>query len=374
MNSILMFAMAVVFSMPSGCQREERKPADPLKLGERFTAVCKVGEIGGGGGTLIAKDWVLTAAHVAEGMHERTGADLNVVFGNGEKIAVQKIFLHPQHVHMGDHDIALLQLERPVKDVSPMQLFTDEVRAGEKIIIAGHGDHRNTEGTWIRDGKLRAYTNIIDSTNATHIFFDHDQPGPDATELEGVSGPGDSGGPALIERNGQFRVAGVSSMARSGSEGIASYGTIELFVKVPAHLAWIRSVIAKPEEHPSFDDADAAREAERPSDAVEIAIHIVQDQAIRVISTALGSGDPDRIEAAIASTYEPAVLAKRDPATIMRNMPVLIEELSGAHYVGIMALQDGIASLKFEKGDDAYQLDIFFLPSHKVEQMAFRQL
>ena len=42
--------------------------------------------------------------------------------------------------------------------------------------------------------------------------------------------------------------------------------------------------------------------------------------------------------------------------------------------MGIMASQDGIASLKFEKGDDAYQLDIFFLPSHKVEQIAFRQL
>ncbi len=369
MNSILMFAMAVVFSMPTGCQKDEPKPADPLKIGERFTAVCKVGEIGGGGGTLIAKDWVLTAAHVAEGMHERTGGDLNVVFGNGEKIAVQRIFLHPKHVHMSDHDIALLQLERPVKDVSPMQLVTDEIRAGEKIIIAGHGDHRNTDGTWIRDGKLRAYTNIIDSTNATHIFFDHDPPGPGATELEGVSGPGDSGGPAFIEREGRSFVAGVSSMARSGSEGIASYGTIELFVKVPAHLEWIRWVIAKPEDHPVYGD-DA-----RSDDTGEL-IHIdpTRFAVIGTITIALESGRSDRIENAIASTYDPAILAKRDPATIMRNMPVLIEELSGAHYVGIMGMQDGIASLKFEKGDDAFQLDVFFLPSHKIEQIAFRKL
>ena len=369
MNSILMFAMAVVFSMPSGCREQEKKPADPLKFGERFTAVCKVGEVGGGGGTLIAKEWVLTAAHVAEGMHERTGGDLNVLFDNGEKIAVHSIFLHPQHVHMGDHDIALLQLERQVKDIAPMPLLSDRIRAGERIIIAGHGDHRNSDGTWIRDGKLRAYTNIIDSTNATHIFFDHDPPGKDATELEGVSGPGDSGGPALIERKGQFHVAGVSSMARSGSEGVGSYGTVEIFVKVPAYLEWIRSVMAAPEEHQAYTDDHGSEDG-----GELIYIDPIRFSVIGSISSALESGESKRIENAIASNYDPAILAKRDPATIMRNMPVLIEELSGARYVGVLAMRDPIASLKFQKGDVSYQLDIFFLPSHKVEQMAFRKL
>lgn len=39
--------------------------------------------------------------------------------------------------------------------------------------------------------------------------------GQEGTDLEGVGGPGDSGGPALLELDGRVLVAGVSSAASS---------------------------------------------------------------------------------------------------------------------------------------------------------------
>lgn len=361
--------MAVVFSMPSSCvDQEVRKPADPLKFGERFTAVCKVGE-GGGDGTLIAPDWVLTAAHVAEGMHQRSNGGLMVFFDKGKKIGVRNIFLHPGYRPMGAYDIALLKLDRSVRGVEPVPCSNGDIPIGQQIIIAGHGDRRNGDGTWVRDGRLRAYTNTIDSTDALHIFFDLDPPGPDATGLEGVSGPGDSG-PAFIERAGRLMVAGISSMAESGSDGPASYGTVEHFVRVPAHIDWIESVMRAPMDHVQLKERNISKDE---SPAV-MEIDPARNSAIQMIAVAFVSNDRGKIQEAIASTYDPAILARRDAATIMRNMPMLIEQLSGGQYMNIMAVEDHIVSLRFEKGDRTYQLDIFFQPSHKIEQMAFRQL
>ncbi len=53
------------------------------------------------------------------------------------------------------------------------------------------------------DGKLRAATNMVKKIESGSIWFLFDEPdSPKATLLEGVSGPGDSGGPAFLDVNG----------------------------------------------------------------------------------------------------------------------------------------------------------------------------
>ena len=88
------------------------------------------------------------------------------------------------------------------------------------------------------------------------LAFDFDAPNSGkALSLEGVSGPGDSGGPAFIETDEGLKVAGISSyssyptekmdaLAREGKLPIQAYGTVEHYTRVSQRLEWIKTVIS----------------------------------------------------------------------------------------------------------------------------------
>lgn len=87
---------------------------------------------------------------------------------------------------------------------------SDEI--GKEIVIVGKGDTgTGLSGPLSADGILRAATNRVDDIFDGQIVFDFDAPdSEDVTDLEGVSGPGDSGGPAFLEANGTRYVVGIS--------------------------------------------------------------------------------------------------------------------------------------------------------------------
>lgn len=62
--------------------------------------------------------------------------------------------------------------------------------------------------------------------------------------LEGISGPGDSGGPAFLEIDGVIFLAGVSSWqdnrAQGGRQGV--YGVLEYYARVSSYVGWIDEV------------------------------------------------------------------------------------------------------------------------------------
>ncbi len=264
MNNPIAFVLAsvVITTMRSGCGGKEigfERPqhTDPMNGVTSINAVCKVGQQGGDG-TLIAPQWVLTAAHVAYGLYRRSEGALNVYFDDGTIRSVDKVYLHPRFTPMGRYDIALLQLKESVPHVEPVPYYTGNDELGRMIILAGHGDRRNPDGTWLRDGKLRTYTNVVDAVDDTHLLFDYDAPGPDATDKEGTSGPGDSGGPALIGTDGSLRLAGISSMGEPGNDGPCSYGAVEHFVRVSQFSAWLDAVVQDPSAHPFLEPVPPA--------------------------------------------------------------------------------------------------------------------
>lgn len=93
------------------------------------------------------------------------------------------------------------------------------------------------------DRALRRATNRVDSAGACWLTLAFDEP-PDCTEMEGVCGVGDSGGPALLREVDQWLVAGVSSWQRRGDRALGTYGCVEHYVRVSRFADWIESVCA----------------------------------------------------------------------------------------------------------------------------------
>lgn len=195
-------------------------------------------------GTLVAAQWVLTAAHAVIG---RTAG--GVARLAGREYVVADAVIHPGWTGVFEelHDIALVRLAEPVGGVTPVPLYRDGDEAGQPIVLVGRGmSGTGLTGPVHDDETLRAATNRISEVGDLHLSFTFDSPESGrATELEGVSGPGDSGGPAFIRRGGVTYLAGISSAqddeATGGAEG--RYGVVEYYSRVSAFATWIDSVV-----------------------------------------------------------------------------------------------------------------------------------
>ena len=73
----LVWMVMIAAASPPIAIRHDVSDARYLELGAAYASVVRVGA-NGGDGTLIAPDWVLTAAHVAAGMARRGGGSFQV--------------------------------------------------------------------------------------------------------------------------------------------------------------------------------------------------------------------------------------------------------------------------------------------------------
>lgn len=372
-NKILIGILSLICFGHIQCSRAQIKTGDqpftfdPVEFGKEFPAVCKVG-MDGGDGTLIETRWVLTAGHVADGMFLRSNGNLMVYFENGSEYQVKNVYLHPKFEPMGLFDVALLELSDDVKGIMPMKIFSDTTELNKEIVLVGHGDKRKPDGSWIKDGKLRAYTNVIDKVTLTHILFDYDGPDNNPTKCEGSSGPGDSGGPALIKVNNEYHVAGISSMGEPGENGPATFGAVEHFVRVSAFRDWIKSTMANPSNPLVINESIKQSNNQGWSSSIEAGY-------AQIIVEALRNFTETKMRDAISNTYDPTILKKRSPEEIMNNMPHLISELKNAHLKSIIAETEHKISLSLLNNSSEYILDIYFSPlSKKIEQMGFANI
>ena len=224
--------------------RHDRDDSAYLALGAKYPAV---GHLGGRVGcTLIAPQWVITAAHTIEesGPYD----DLRVTFGS-ESYKVVKIILHPlRELEAVDTrgDMALLKLDRPVQGIAPVQLYEKDDELGKVITLVGRGETGNgmTGPQGERDHKVRAARNQIEWTDATSLIAEFDLPA-EALDLEGTTGPGDSGGPALLEQDGKLYLLGVGCFSDGEHRREGSwYGTRNHYARVSVRRQWILDTIA----------------------------------------------------------------------------------------------------------------------------------
>lgn len=211
-----------------------------------------------GMGMLIHADWILTAAHVAKELE----SPHSPIVISGKSCKIKKVVIHPQwqdanKIKNIKNDIALIQLDCPGLGISPLPLYSNSDEIGQVVKFVGWGDYGNgVDGVLGSDGQLRASRNRIEAVDAQWLVFRFDEP-PNALDLEGISGPGDSGGPALLRTDIGWFLAGISSAQSSeaeynqeenwqqkeGKEGV--YGVWEYYTRVSQYIDWIYSTISQ---------------------------------------------------------------------------------------------------------------------------------
>lgn len=202
--------------------------------------------------TLIGARWAVTAAHCAK---EKRLVEAAAPGGGGYSVevagrpaSIDKVLHHPGTGTGRAPDIALLRFASPVTHVRPIPLYRGRDEQGRVILMPGWGGTGNGKsGLGTEDGLFRVAENRVDRAAEGRLWWKFDAPGLNsrALTLEGISGPGDSGGPALIKTPGGWAIAGVSSAqdTMGGAEGL--YGVEEVFVRVSEFTHWIEGHLGR---------------------------------------------------------------------------------------------------------------------------------
>lgn len=152
-------------------------------------------------GTLIDSDVILTAGHCfMDFSSSETISDVKVVIG-GKIVSVKKYIVNPDYDINAGTDTAVVILNNAVANIAPVPIITSSTpSSGERIIIYGYG---TTESNTF-DGALRAAYMKITNVLSPFITADYDTTKTNACN-------GDSGGPAIMLKNGVAGIIGITS-------------------------------------------------------------------------------------------------------------------------------------------------------------------
>lgn len=268
------FAQAVVI-------RSDVPDARYLTSAEGLPALAYIPDEGHG--TLIAPQWVVTAAHAVTSMRDEPSSSYVVIAG--KRRDVDDVVFYPDYqaaasnwktlfdqmktadlpswmlrydAAMGSmHDIALLHLKNSVRDVAPLPVYRGRAEVGQIAEIYGAGA-TGTSVTGAADnaphrGALRHAENRISAAKDQWIRYVFDC-GATALPLEGVIAGGDSGGPVLINVRGTLTLAGLAHgmdgstddvrHVRAGSFHPGVCGQTYASTRVSFYAKWIDQTMA----------------------------------------------------------------------------------------------------------------------------------
>jgi secreted trypsin-like serine protease len=346
--------LALTASTPAIVIRHDRPDARYLELAKGFKAY---GDVVEAGSTLIDPHWLLTAAHVAVEISPYT----SFAMINGRRHTIDRIVIHPDYFKprgQGRRDIALLRLATPVQGVEPVQLFRSQDEIGHIVTFFGRGQTGNGQtGPTGEDGKMRGATNRLEQADDTSVSFVFDRP-ENATDLEGISGPGDSGGPALVKVNGKWAILGISSGNRGAGKGPCRYDTTEIYARVSTAADWIEKTMKAPPASTVAWKITTPFVSWPKTKTGEIGAALID---------AFNSGDPATMELFNRKFRDPQAIGRATPEARADAFRKSFERIGKLTVVEYAEDPDGklLVLLRNAKGRH-YQLSLYFFDAEKT--------